>query len=126
MASKFTRFLNSETGPRTIHFWAPVLKWTLVIAGANDLQRPVDSISGTQQLALMATGMIWTRWSLIIKPKNYLLASVNFFLGTVAGYQVFRLVSYRIGKGDTALQTANYILKGEEKKNSSEQVIESN
>jgi len=97
-----------------------------VIAGANDLQRPVDSISGTQQLALMATGMIWTRWSLIIKPKNYLLASVNFFLGTVAGYQVFRLVSYRIGKGDTALQTANYILKGEDKKNSSEQVVESN
>ncbi|KAF5097223.1 hypothetical protein DV451_003921 [Geotrichum candidum] len=78
MASKFARFMNSETGPKTIHFW-----------------RPVESMSGTQQLALLATGVIWTRWCLIIKPKNYLLASVNFFLGTVAGYQVFRIYNYQ-------------------------------
>jgi hypothetical protein len=52
-------------------------------------------MSGTQQIALLATGVIWTRWCLIIKPKNYLLASVNFFLGTVAGYQVFRIYNYQ-------------------------------
>ena len=72
--------LNSETGPRTVHFWAPVFKWALVAAGLNDIQRPVEKLSGTQQIALFATGAIWTRWAgFVIKPRNMLLASVNFF-----------------------------------------------
>ncbi|KAK6202982.1 mitochondrial pyruvate carrier, partial [Scheffersomyces amazonensis] len=113
--SKFARFLNSETGPKTVHFWAPVLKWSLVIAGFNDLQRPVEKLSGTQQLALFATGAIWTRWAgFVIKPRNPLLASVNFFLGGVAGYQIFRIVSFRKEKGDNNLQVFNYLLHGEE------------
>lgn len=58
-------------------------------------------MSGTQQVALFATGAIWTRWCLIIKPKNYLLASVNFFLGAVAGYQVVRIFNYQKEKGLT-------------------------
>lgn len=66
-----------------------------MFAGISDIQRPVESMSGTQQIALLATGAIWTRWCMIIKPKNYLLASVNFFLGTVAGYQVFRIYNYQ-------------------------------
>ncbi|KAK9479505.1 hypothetical protein V1514DRAFT_328112 [Lipomyces japonicus] len=104
-ASKFQRFFNSETGPKTIHFWAPVMKWALVIAGISDLQRPVESLSGTQQLALFATGSIWTRWCLIIKPKNYLLASVNFFLGTVASVQLTRLFAYHRAQGKTYPET---------------------
>lgn len=75
------------------------MKWALVIAGAKDLNRPVEKVSGTQQLALMATGLIWTRWSLIIRPRNYLLASVNFFLGSVAAVQVARLYNYRRSLG---------------------------
>ncbi|KAK9319593.1 hypothetical protein V1517DRAFT_331988 [Lipomyces orientalis] len=101
----FQRFLQSETGPKTIHFWAPVMKWALVFAGISDLQRPVESLSGTQQLALFATGAIWTRWCLIIKPKNYLLASVNFFLGTVASVQLTRLVSYNRSLGKSYPET---------------------
>ncbi|KAK9462180.1 uncharacterized protein V1516DRAFT_673970 [Lipomyces oligophaga] len=93
------KFMQSETGPKTIHFWAPVLKWALVFAGISDLNRPVESLSGTQQLALFATGAIWTRWCLIIKPKNYLLASVNFFLGAVAGVQLTRVFSYHRSLG---------------------------
>lgn len=63
------------------------------------MQRPPETMSGTQQIALLATGAIWTRWCLIIKPKNYLLASVNFFLGAVAGVQVYRIFSYQKGLG---------------------------
>lgn len=73
------------------------MKWALVIAGISDIQRPVEKLSSTQQIALFATGAIWTRWCLIIKPKNYFLASVNFFLGTVAGYQLVRLYNYQTG-----------------------------
>ncbi|KAL6450087.1 MPC3 Mitochondrial pyruvate carrier 3 [Candida maltosa Xu316] len=113
-ASKFSRFLNSETGPKTIHFWAPVFKWALVIAGINDTQRPVEKLSGTQQIALFATGAIWTRWAgFAIKPRNYLLASVNFFLGGVAGYQLIRIVNYRREAGDSPLQVFRYILNGD-------------
>lgn len=112
-ASKFTRYLQSETGPKTVHFWAPVLKWCLVIAGFNDLQRPVEKISGTQQVALFATGAIWTRWAgFVIQPRNMLLASVNFFLGGVAGYQIFRLADYRVKEGDSPAQVFKYIVSG--------------
>ncbi|KAG7195929.1 Mitochondrial pyruvate carrier subunit [Scheffersomyces spartinae] len=116
-ASKFNRFLNSETGPKTVHFWAPVLKWALVVAGINDLQRPVEKISGTQQIALFCTGVIWTRWAgFVIKPRNMLLASVNFFLGGVAGYQLVRIVNYRKAEGDSPAQVFRYIFNGSEEK----------
>lgn len=106
-ASRFARFMNSETGPRTVHFWAPMMKWGLVIAGISDLQRPVEKLSPTQQVALFSTGAIWTRWCLIIKPKNYFLASVNFFLGTVAGVQLGRIFTHQKAHG---LSTSEAIL----------------
>ncbi|KAK6453843.1 mitochondrial membrane protein [Scheffersomyces xylosifermentans] len=111
--SKFVRYLNSETGPKTVHFWAPVLKWCLVVAGLNDTQRPVEKLSGTQQVALFATGAIWTRWAgFVIKPRNMLLASVNFFLGGVAGYQLYRIVDWRVAQGDSTAQVFHYLLNG--------------
>jgi hypothetical protein len=51
---------------------APVMKWGVVLAGATDFLRPAEKLSLTQNLALMATGSIWTRWCFVIKPKNML------------------------------------------------------
>ncbi|XBW36915.1 hypothetical protein QEN19_002494 [Hanseniaspora menglaensis] len=111
--TKFQKFLNSETGPKTIHFWAPTLKWGLVFAGISDMNRPIESVSGTQSLSLIATAMIWTRWSFVIKPKNMLLASVNFFLGLTSGYQIARLIHWRYNvMGDSASDTLKYVLNG--------------
>ncbi|KAL2820092.1 hypothetical protein BJX63DRAFT_381286 [Aspergillus granulosus] len=93
--STFQRLWNSPVGLKTVHFWAPVMKWALVIAGISDFQRPAEKLSLTQNGALTATGAIWTRWCLIIKPKNYLLAAVNFFLGCVGVVQVTRIFNYR-------------------------------
>ncbi|KAL2798485.1 hypothetical protein BJX66DRAFT_295774 [Aspergillus keveii] len=93
--STFQRMWNSPIGLKTVHFWAPVMKWALVIAGISDFQRPAEKLSLTQNGALTATGAIWTRWCLIIKPKNYLLAAVNFFLGCVGVVQVTRIFNYR-------------------------------
>jgi hypothetical protein len=92
-----------------------MLKWALVIAGINDTFRPVEKVSGTQNLSLLATGTIWTRWSFVIKPKNYLLASVNFFLALTAGYQLTRITQYRLDKGDSPSQVLDYVLNGEKK-----------
>lgn len=47
-------------------------QWALVLAGVSDFARPAESLSLTQNAALTCTGAIWTRWCLIIKPKNVL------------------------------------------------------
>lgn len=60
----------------------------------SDFARPAEKLSLTQNVALTATGFIWTRWCLIIKPKNYLLAAVNFFLGIVGITQCSRIALY--------------------------------
>ncbi|OJD23278.1 hypothetical protein ACJ73_05373 [Blastomyces percursus] len=89
------RSWNSPIGLKTVHFWAPIMKWILVLAGLSDLTRPADKLSLTQNGALMATGAIWTRWCLIIKPRNILLAAVNFFVGCVGFTQVTRIFLHR-------------------------------
>jgi hypothetical protein len=45
-------------------------QWAVVLVGVSDFARPAESLSLTQNIALMATGAIWTRWCLIIKPRN--------------------------------------------------------
>jgi hypothetical protein len=47
-------------------------QWILVVVSIADFARPPESLSLMQSAALTATGGIWTRWCLIIKPKNYL------------------------------------------------------
>ncbi|KAK4042501.1 hypothetical protein C8A01DRAFT_44513 [Parachaetomium inaequale] len=89
------RMWNSPVGLKTVHFWAPVMKWALVLAGISDFARPAEKLSLTQNAALTSTGLIWTRWCLIIKPKNYLLAAVNFFLGVVGVVQCSRILMWQ-------------------------------
>ncbi|KAI4865214.1 UPF0041-domain-containing protein [Hypoxylon rubiginosum] len=91
----FKRMWNSPIGLKTVHFWAPVMKWALVIAGISDFARPAEKLSLMQNGALTATGLIWTRWCFVITPQNYLLAAVNFFLGCVGITQVARIAMYR-------------------------------
>ncbi|KAI1307467.1 UPF0041-domain-containing protein [Xylaria venustula] len=93
-ASWFKRMWDSPIGFKTVHFWAPVMKWCLVIAGIGDFARPAENLSLTQNAALTATGAIWTRWCFVITPQNYLLAAVNFFLGCVGVAQLTRIAMY--------------------------------
>ncbi|KAI9831527.1 MAG: hypothetical protein M1826_003417 [Phylliscum demangeonii] len=105
--SAFSRFWNSPIGVKTVHFWAPVMKWALVVAGISDFYRPVENLSLTQNLALTATGAIWTRWCFIIRPKNILLATVNFFLACVGTVQVTRILTYRRQVGQSPLSASS-------------------
>lgn len=66
----------------------------LVIAGIGDLSRPVDQLSVSQSGALAATGVVWSRYSLVIIPKNYSLFSVNVFVACTQIYQLFRAFKY--------------------------------
>ncbi|KAI9456298.1 mitochondrial pyruvate carrier [Russula earlei] len=102
-ASRFQSFMNHPAGPKTVFFWAPLMKWCLVAAGLKDLSRPADKLSVSQNLALAATGFIWVRYSFVITPVNYSLAAVNFFVGSSGLGQLARIAHYRYGqKGETA------------------------
>ncbi|TBU40489.1 UPF0041-domain-containing protein [Dichomitus squalens] len=94
-ASKFQAFMNHPAGPKTVFFWAPLMKWCLVAAGLKDLSRPAEKLSASQNLALTATGFIWVRYSLVITPINYSLAAVNFFVGSTGLGQLARIWYYR-------------------------------
>ena len=82
-------------------------QWGLVLAGAADFARPAKDLSLSQNAALTATGLIWTRWCFIIKPRNLFLASVNFLLFCVGATQTTRVLLYNASqKNDTALDAA--------------------
>ncbi|TFY79775.1 hypothetical protein EWM64_g4236 [Hericium alpestre] len=97
-ASRFQQFMNHPAGPKTVFFWAPMMKWCLVIAGVRDLSRPAEKLSVPQNLALTATGFIWVRYSLVITPVNYSLAAVNFFVGSSGLAQLARIANYRFNQ----------------------------
>ncbi|KAJ3158647.1 Mitochondrial pyruvate carrier 2 [Geranomyces michiganensis] len=109
----FQKFLNHPAGPKTIHFWAPAMKWGLVIAGLSDLQRPVEKLSVTQTVALAATGIIWSRYSLVIVPKNWALFSVNMFLGATGIYQLGRIYNYKQAMKEAPVTTQATVLAKE-------------
>lgn len=70
------------------------MKWGMVLAGASDFTRPAESLSLTQNAALMCTGAIWTRWCFVIRPKNVALAAVNALVFVVGATQVSRIYMY--------------------------------
>jgi hypothetical protein len=43
-----------ETGPKTVFFWAPMMKWCLVAAGLKDMSRPADKLSASQNIGASA------------------------------------------------------------------------
>ncbi|XP_018026972.1 mitochondrial pyruvate carrier 2 [Hyalella azteca] len=85
---------NHPAGPKTVFFWAPCFKWGLVIAGLGDLKRPAEKLSVSQSGALAATGLIWSRYSLVITPRNLNLFSVNLFVAVTGCYQLYRVFRY--------------------------------
>ena len=84
---------HSPSGPMTIFFWAPTSKWLLSVNNLSDLNKDTDKMSFAQQSALTSTGIIWTRYAMVITPVNYNLAIVNFVLGLSSGYHLSRKVN---------------------------------
>ncbi|CAG5112561.1 Oidioi.mRNA.OKI2018_I69.chr2.g6760.t1.cds [Oikopleura dioica] len=88
-------WLDHPAGPKTVFFWAPAWKWALVFAGIGDYFRPAEKLSLNQSASLTATGFIWSRYSMVIIPKNYVLFSVNLALGLTGAMQVGRILHYQ-------------------------------
>lgn len=66
-----------------------------MLANLGDLSRPVDQVSISQSASLATTGIIWSRYSLVVIPKNWNLFSVNVFVGLSGVYQVTRAWRYQ-------------------------------
>ncbi|KAM7364194.1 mitochondrial pyruvate carrier 2-like isoform 1-T2 [Cochliomyia hominivorax] len=97
---------NHPAGPKTVFFWSPMFKWGLVIAGLSDLARPAETLSVSQCGALAATGIIWSRYSLVIIPKNWGLFSVNLFVAIVQSVQLGRAYLYSKEQSEKAAAAA--------------------
>ncbi|XP_026126793.1 mitochondrial pyruvate carrier 2-like [Carassius auratus] len=94
LPAKLRPIYNHPAGPKTVFFWAPMFKWSLVIAGIADMTRPAEKLSPSQSAVLTATGLIWSRYSLVIIPKNWNLFAVNVFVGSAGISQLFRIWKY--------------------------------
>ena len=57
-----------------IHAQAPTFKWGISIANLADMQRPAENVSYPQQLAVTATGIIWSRFATQVSRVKGLLA----------------------------------------------------
>ncbi|XP_059051754.1 mitochondrial pyruvate carrier 2-like isoform X2 [Achroia grisella] len=93
--SKLRPLWEHDAGPKTVFFWAPAFKWGLVLVSLDEYRRPLETVSPTQSATLAATGLIWTRYCLVIKPINYALSLCNFSLGLANGVQCFRAVNFQ-------------------------------
>ncbi|KAH9652058.1 mitochondrial pyruvate carrier [Citrus sinensis] len=98
-ANKLVALWNHPAGPKTkeliilaVHFWAPTFKWGISIANIADFSKPPEKISYPQQLAVTATGVIWSRYSMVITPKNWNLFSVNVAMAGTGLYQLSRKI----------------------------------
>lgn len=87
----------------------------MVIAGIKDLARPAELLSAEQAVAIGATGYIYSRFSMVIVPKNYTLLSVNVFVAITQTIQLFRALNYKYQQGE--LFSSNKHKKVKELKN---------
>jgi mitochondrial pyruvate carrier 2 len=92
--SRLKSLWNHPAGPKTIFFWAPTFKWGISLANISDLQRNPEEVSLPMQLAVTATGLIWSKYSLDITPKNYNLLAVNAFMALTGMMQLYRKWDY--------------------------------
>jgi hypothetical protein len=92
MPAFLQKIAGSPVGPFTVFFWAPTSKWALSANNLVDLKKDTNKMSLSTQAALTLTGFIWTRYSLVIIPINYNLATVNFVMGLSSSYQLQRKV----------------------------------
>uniref|UniRef100_A0A3Q3IXH8 Mitochondrial pyruvate carrier n=1 Tax=Monopterus albus TaxID=43700 RepID=A0A3Q3IXH8_MONAL len=91
LPAKLRPIYNHPAGPKTVFFWAPMFKWGLFVVVLRKRPRPAEKLSTSQSAVLTATGLVWSRYSLVIIPKNWNLFAVNFFLGCAGSSQLYRI-----------------------------------
>nr|XP_020465206.1 mitochondrial pyruvate carrier 2 [Monopterus albus] len=106
LPAKLRPIYNHPAGPKTVFFWAPMFKWGLFVVVLRKRPRPAEKLSTSQSAVLTATGLVWSRYSLVIIPKNWNLFAVNFFLGCAGSSQLYRIWRYEQNKKAEAKKAA--------------------
>lgn len=76
------------------------------LANVSDLQRSPEKLSVPQQVAIAATGLIWSRYSMVINPVNWNLFSVNVFMAGTGLYQLMRIATHDPAAAEPAAPAA--------------------
>ncbi|ROV90913.1 hypothetical protein VMCG_09984 [Cytospora schulzeri] len=71
-SNKYTDYICST------HFWGPVSNFGIPIAAVMDTYKSPELISGPMTFALCVYSATFMRYSLAIKPQNYLLFACHF------------------------------------------------
>jgi hypothetical protein len=74
---QITAFIRSPVGPLTTHFWGPTLNAMFVVQGFYERDRPAHKLSRNMQMILTSYSILFMRFSLVVKPRNYLLFCVH-------------------------------------------------
>ena len=61
---KLHALLAHPAGPFTIHFVAPSFKWMITLSNLSLINADPNTLSVPQQIAVTATGLIWSRYGL--------------------------------------------------------------
>jgi hypothetical protein len=64
-------------GPKTTHFWGPVLNSLFVVQGLYEWNRPPERISRNMQMVLSFYSALFMRFALRVQPVNYFLFCVH-------------------------------------------------
>lgn len=70
-------FIKSPVGPLTTHFWGPVLNAMFVVQGFKERNRPPHRLSRNMQFILTVYSILFMRFAIVVKPRNYLLFCVH-------------------------------------------------
>ncbi|GAW82164.1 mitochondrial pyruvate carrier protein 1 [Plasmodium gonderi] len=87
-------FQNVKKNAFSIMFWAPLANWGFVLAGCNDLKKLPMFVSEKMTAVLAIYSILFMRYSLAIKPKNYLLFSCHATNTVVQSILLFRKLKY--------------------------------
>ncbi|KYN94834.1 mitochondrial pyruvate carrier protein 1, putative [Plasmodium reichenowi] len=87
-------FHNVKRNILSIMFWAPLANWGFVIAGCNDLKKEPVYISEKMTTVLTIYSLLFMRYALAIKPKNYLLFSCHATNTLVQSILLYKKLKY--------------------------------
>ena len=83
-------YRNSETGPKTTHFWGPISNWGISLAAMKDMTKPKEKVSGPMTVALCIYSLLFMRFALVVQPRNLLLFSCHATNEVAQCYQLQR------------------------------------
>ena len=74
-----SKIWNHRLGPKTVHFWAPVSTWCLVLAFSDIRSLPAEEIDTTWSRNLLIWSFAHMRLACVIQPANPMLFACHVY-----------------------------------------------